>query len=71
MPLFLKAVPQKAGMMERLMQPLRMPRMISSLERVPSSKYLFISSSSCSAAASIISWRISSHFSLSSAGISE
>src|SRR5918993_1154308 len=56
-PLFLNAVPQNTGMMLVDSVPARTPAMMSSSDNSPSSRYLFISSSDVSAAASTMNSR--------------
>ena len=58
-PLFLKAVPQNMGWISAAMVRVRMPSLISSSDRSPDSRYLFIRSSLASAAASTM---FSRHF---------
>jgi hypothetical protein len=58
-PLFLKAVPQSIGWISVAIVRVRRPRMISSSVSSPDSRYLFISSSLASAAASTM---FSRHF---------
>ncbi len=69
-PLFLKAVPHSMGWISVASVRARMPCLISSSDRSPSSRYLFISSSLASAAASTIFSRHSLACACSSAGMS-
>ena len=69
-PLFLKADPHITGTISLVRVRILMPSMISSFERLPSSKYLLRSSSEASAAASSIASLYSSQVVRSSSGIS-
>src|SRR3546814_8714619 len=69
-PLFLNAVPQKTGTLSTFRVLSRSPAMISSSLSSPPSRYLSISASLASAAASTMNERASAAFSASSAGIS-
>ena len=63
-PLFLKEAPQSTGTILPVMVAFRMARMISSSDSSSPPRYFAISSSSCSTAASITSWRACSTRSL-------
>ena len=69
-PLFLKAVPHSIGWISVAIVRVRMPSLISSSVSSPDSRYLFISSSLASAAASTMFSRHLSASALRSAGIS-
>ena len=69
-PLFLNAVPHSAGMISHFSVRSRIPKMISSSESSPSLRYLSISSSDASAAASTMNARAVVHSSSRFAGIS-
>jgi len=68
-PLFLKAVPHSMGWISVAIVRVRRPALISSSVSSPVSRYLFISSSLASAAASIICSRHFWHSASRSAGI--
>jgi hypothetical protein len=59
-PLFLNAVPQNAGMISHFRVRSRIPKTISASDSSPPSRYLFISSSEASAAASTMNARADS-----------
>ncbi len=70
MPLFFSAEPVRTGMILVVSVPRRSPRLISGIVSSSPSRYLWVSSSSISATASIITWRCFSASAWSSAGIS-
>ena len=69
-PLFLNALPHSIGWISPAIVRMRMPALISASVSSPDSRYLFISSSLASAAASTICSRHFSASACSSAGIS-